>query len=70
MEKAGTMNRRRILRGIVAALPWALLLIGIWLVVSQVSRPVFLIKAGDVKARVGCIAVVMTALIRNTGRET
>ena len=53
------MTSRSIQRAIVAALPWVLLAIGIWLVVSQVSRPAFLIKAGDVKARVGCIAVVI-----------
>ena len=61
------MTSRSIQRAIVAALPWVLLAIGIWLVVSQVSRPAFLIKAGDVKARVGCIAVVMTAIVISGG---
>ena len=61
------MNRRSIKRIVVAALPWILLAIGVWLVVSQVARPAFLIKAGDVKARVGCIAVVMTAIVISGG---
>jgi rhamnose transport system permease protein len=52
---------------IAAALPWLLLAIGVWLVASQVSRPAFLIKAGDVKARVGCIAMVMTAIVITGG---
>ena len=61
------MTRRSIQHVIVAGLPWVLLAIGVWLVVSQVSRPSFLIKAGDVKARVGCIAVVMTAIVISGG---
>ena len=61
------MNRRAIQRALVATLPWLLLIVGIWLVASQVSRPSFLVKAGDVKARVGCIAVIMTAIVISGG---
>ena len=67
MEKVGLMTSRSVQRAVVAALPWVLLAIGTWLVVSQVSRPAFLIKAGDVKARVGCIALAMTAIVISGG---
>ena len=61
------MTRQTLLRGIATLLPWALLAIGVWLVFSQVSRPAFLIQAGDVKARVGCLALVMTMIVITGG---
>ena len=61
------IHRWTVKRTIAAILPWFLLAIGIWLVASQVSRPSFLVKAGDVKARVGCIALVMTAIVITGG---
>ncbi|HAY80981.1 MAG TPA: ABC transporter permease [Planctomycetaceae bacterium] len=61
------MNGQRWIRRAAILLPWALLALGVWLVWSQVSRPAFLIQAGDVKARVGCLALVMTMIVITGG---
>ncbi|MBI81789.1 MAG: ABC transporter permease [Planctomycetaceae bacterium] len=48
-------------------LPWLLLALSLWLVFSQVERPAALVNVGVQWARVGALAIVMTAIILTGG---
>ena len=48
-------------------LPWLLLVMALWLVYSQVQRPAALVGVGVQWARIGALAVVMTAIILTGG---
>ncbi len=62
------MKRKRFTwRTVSVLLPWLLLLLSLWLVFSQVERPAALVNVGVQWARVGALAIVMTAIILTGG---
>ena len=61
------MKRKGFIKNIPVLLPWLLLLLALGLVFSQVERPAALVNVGVQWARVGALAIVMTAIILSGG---
>ena len=49
------------------ALPWLLLALALWIMLSQVERPAALVNVGIQWARVGALSIVMTGIILTGG---